>query len=78
MATKSIMVGPDWMKFTDGTQTASAQVAQGTIEMRDDSVKPKITDVGHPISGWIKVTPPTVAWVRAVGSAKVRFIVTYS
>lgn len=77
MTTKSITVGQDWVKISDGTQQANGQVPVGMIELRDEAQKPSAKSMGHPVSGWIKITPPTIAWARAVGSSKVNFIITY-
>ncbi|MBL5924968.1 hypothetical protein [Enterobacter asburiae] len=68
MTTETLKISSTWQQISDGTQTKSVQVLSGVIQMVDSDSAPSTSSAGHVISGWISVTPPTKAWVRATGS----------
>lgn len=78
MATKDYpSISADWIQITDGTQQAALQVLSGTLFLRDSATKPGKSEKGHLISGWIVITTPQQAWVRA-SSSTASAVVTYS
>ncbi|WP_143344709.1 hypothetical protein [Enterobacter sp. 18A13] len=68
MTTQKLTLTTQWQQISDGTETKSVQVLSGAIHLFDSDTKPSSSDYGHVISGWVSVTPPTKAWVRAAGS----------
>lgn len=76
MTTRQVMVGSDWSQLTTGTESIQCQVSQGMVMVRDEAKKPASNAIGHPMTGWFQVTPPSIVWVKATGSARVRLIIS--
>lgn len=68
MATETPVIDLDdkWFSLTDGTQTATLQVFYDSIRLVASASEPAADDVGFILEpGLWKITPPTVAWIRA-------------
>ncbi|MEQ9888848.1 hypothetical protein ABRP55_20205 [Pectobacterium zantedeschiae] len=76
MTTRSVTVGSDWVQITDGTEDITFQVVAGRVLMRDEATKPAPSAPGHSVTGWMGVSPPTVAWVKASGSSQIELIIS--
>lgn len=64
--TKSQTLNESWLPFTDGTQTATLQVSYDAVRVVSSDVQPGADDEGFILMpGLWKITPPTVAWLRA-------------
>lgn len=79
MATDTLTMELDenWVTLTDGTQTASLQVFYDAARVVSSATKPGDSDDGFILMpGLWKITPPTVAWVRAQNSsARIVFMI---
>ncbi|EKN6106415.1 hypothetical protein DVQ18_20815 [Yersinia enterocolitica] len=68
MTTQLLSVSTDWTQVTDGTQTKSIQMLNdGWAFLFDSPIKPAANATGHMVEDFMIITPPTVAWVRAIG-----------
>lgn len=68
MTTQNLRVTTDWIQVTDGTQTKSIQMLDdGWAFLFDSPTKPAANAMGHMVEDFMTITPPTVAWVRAIG-----------
>lgn len=76
MTTQSITITTSWQQVTDGTLDKTLQVLSGVIQMVDADTAPSASAVGHVISGWVSITAPTKAWVRATGSTSALAVIT--
>lgn len=77
MATREIVLSEDWQQITDGTTQTLLQVIGGELRLCAQTNKPDMDAVAHVVSGFISITPPTIAWVRiGEGIRGVRLIVT--
>lgn len=65
MTTKSVTLTADWVQVTDGEQTCLIQILDRTAMICDSSEQPVLDAPAHIVSGFVTVTPPTVAWMRA-------------
>jgi len=68
MATETPTIDLDdkWVSLTDGTQTVTLQVFHDSIRLVPSASEPAVDDDGFILEPALwKVTPPTVAWIRA-------------
>lgn len=65
VSTQAMTITGEWVQLTDGTQTKSLQVLSGVIMLVDADSQPTQETKGHVLAAWVKITPPTKAWVRA-------------
>lgn len=65
MPTLSQTLVAAWSQITTGTETLLIQNFDRTAMICDSDVQPLPDAPAHIVSGFITVTPPTVAWMRA-------------
>lgn len=65
MPTRSQTLVPAWSQITTGTETVLIQILDRTAMICDSDAQPLPDAPAHIVSGFITVTPPTVAWMRA-------------
>lgn len=75
--TPTMELDKNWVSLTDGNQTATLQVFYDAVRIVSSAAKPADNDDGFIlIPGLWKITPPTVAWVRAQNSsARIVFMI---
>ena len=75
--TPTLALDENWVSLTDGTQTATLQVFYDAVRVVSSRGKPANNDDGFILMpGLWKITPPTVAWVRAQNSsARIVFMI---
>lgn len=62
----TIELDESWFSLTNGTQTATLQVFHDAVRVVPSVAEPAADDEGFILEpGMWKITPPTVAWVRA-------------
>ncbi|POZ13676.1 hypothetical protein C3Z09_22320 [Lelliottia aquatilis] len=62
----TIELDKNWVSLTNGTQTATLQVFHDAVRVVPSVAEPAADDEGFILEpGVWKVTPPTVAWIRA-------------
>lgn len=68
MTTQTLHVTTDWLQITYGTQSKTIQMLDdGWAFLFDSPTKPASNLTGHMVEDFMTITPPTVAWVRAIG-----------
>ncbi|QZN97789.1 hypothetical protein [Symbiopectobacterium purcellii] len=68
MSTQNQTVGTDWIQISDGTKIVTLQMLNdGWAFLFDSPTKPAANAMGHMVEDFMTITPPTVAWVRAIG-----------
>lgn len=65
-----------WVQISNGAEAKTVQVVSGVILLVDADEAPAATAIGHSIAGWVTITAPTKAWVRASAAESANIIIS--
>jgi DNA-binding transcriptional MocR family regulator len=76
MATRAVELTVDWVKLTNGDQSAYLQVEEGMVYWCDSDNRPSQDAVVHRLLDEVRFSPPVNIWIRSGPHGKTRVIVT--